>query len=85
MKFNDKVYNVLKWVVMIVLPAIATLYITLANIWGLPLGDEVGATISAITTFLGACLMISTNQYNKEQAEKEKADTTVEETSENEQ
>lgn len=66
MKLNDNVYNVLKWVVAIVLPAVATLYITLANIWGLPLADEIGATITAVTTFLGAVLAISTKTYNAE-------------------
>lgn len=62
---NNKVYDVLKWVAMIVLPALATLYLGLSNVWGLPYGEEVSTTITLVNTFLGAVLMISTNQYNK--------------------
>ena len=62
---NNKVYNVLKWIAMIVLPAIATLYLGLSNVWGLPYGEEVSATITLVNTFLGTVLMISTSQYNK--------------------
>ena len=70
MSLNNKVYDVLKFIAQIVLPAIATLYITVANIWGLPYGEQISGTIMAIDTFLGALLMISTNTYNK-QLEKE--------------
>lgn len=70
MILNNKVYDVLKFIAQIVLPAIATLYITVANIWGLPYGEQISGTIMAIDTFLGALLMISTNTYNK-QLEKE--------------
>ena len=62
---SNKVYNILKWVAMIVLPALATLYLGLSNVWGLPYGEEVSTTITLINTFLGTVLMISTNQYNK--------------------
>lgn len=62
---SNKVYNVLKWVAMIALPALATLYLGLSQIWGLPYGEEVSATITLIDTFLGTVLMISTSQYNK--------------------
>lgn len=61
----DKVYNVLKWIVMIVLPAIGTLYSALAGIWGFPYGEQIVGTIAAITTFLGVVLGVSTTQYNK--------------------
>lgn len=70
MILNNKVYDILKFIAQIVLPAIATLYITVANIWGLPYGEQISGTIMAIDTFLGALLMISTNAYNK-QLEKE--------------
>ena len=70
MILNNKVYDVLKFIAQVVLPAIATLYITVANIWGLPYGEQISGTIMAIDTFLGALLMISTNAYNK-QLEKE--------------
>ena len=62
---NNRVYNFLKWIAMIVLPALATLYLGLSNVWGLPYGEEVSTTITLINTFLGTVLMISTNQYNK--------------------
>ena len=62
---SNKVYNILKWIAMIVLPALATLYLGLSNIWGLPYGEEVSTTITLVNTFLGTVLMISTNQYNK--------------------
>ena len=62
---SDKVYNILKWVAQVVLPAIATLYFALAQIWGLPYGEQIVGTITAIDAFLGAILGISTIQYNK--------------------
>lgn len=65
MTLPDKVYNVLKWVAMIALPACGTLYFALAGIWGFPFGEEVVGTITAIETFLGVILGISTYQYNK--------------------
>lgn len=61
---NDKTYNVLKWLVMIVLPALATFYTTLGGIWGLPYVEQVPATLTAIATFLGAVCMISSKVYN---------------------
>ena len=65
MKINDKVYTVLTWVTMIALPAIGTLYFTLSGIWGFPYAEQVIGTITAISTFLGVLLGISTSQYNK--------------------
>jgi hypothetical protein len=67
MKFSNNTYDALKWICTIVLPALATLYATLGGIWGLPYTDEIPVTITAIDTFLGACLMISSHNYNKEQ------------------
>ena len=64
MVFPDKVYNILKWVCMICLPAIATLWFTLGKIWGFPYLAEVEGTIVAIDTFLGALLGVSTIAYN---------------------
>lgn len=66
MKIPDKVYDILKWVVIIVLPAAATLYNVLASVWGWPFADEVVKTVTAVDTFLGAVLCISTATYNKE-------------------
>ena len=55
----------LKWVALILLPALGTLYFALAGIWGLPFGEQIVGTITAIDTFLGAILGISTNNYKK--------------------
>lgn len=66
MKLPDKVYDILKWIVVIVLPAIGSLWAGLAKIWALPYAAEVPATIMVICTFLGAVLCISTAQYNKD-------------------
>ena len=68
MNLNGKVYDVLKFIAQIVLPAIAALYGTLAGIWGLPYGEAIVATISAVDVFLGAVLMIDSKNYfaNKE-------------------
>lgn len=62
---SNKVYDILKYIAQIVLPAIGTLYFGLASIWNLPYGEEVVGTITAIDTFLGALLMISSASYKK--------------------
>lgn len=63
MRLNNSVYDILKWITMIVLPALGTLYFALAKIWGLPFGTEIVGTISAVTVFMGAILGISTQNY----------------------
>ena len=62
---SNKVYDVLKWIAMYLLPALGTLYFAIASIWGLPYGEQIVGTITAIDTFLGVILGISTAQYNK--------------------
>ena len=66
MKMSNKCYDVLKYIAMIVLPALGTLYFALAKIWSFPYGAEIVGTITAVDTFLGALLKISTDQYNQE-------------------
>ena len=61
---SNKVYDILKFIAQIVLPAIGTLYFALASIWGLPYGEQIVGTITAIDTFLGALLGISSSNYN---------------------
>ncbi len=65
MKLNNSMYDILKWVAMYLLPALGTLYFALASIWGLPYGEQVVGTITALDTFLGVILGISSAQYNK--------------------
>jgi len=66
MKMSNKVYDVLKYVAQIVLPALGALYFALAKIWNFPYGTEVVGTIAAVDTFLGALLKLSSDQYNRE-------------------
>ncbi len=65
MKMSNKLYDLLKWIAQIGLPALGTLYFALAKIWGFPYAAEVVGTITAVDTFLGALLGISTSQYEK--------------------
>lgn len=64
---NNKTYDCLKWIAQYLLPAIGTLYFALAGIWNFPYGEQVVGTITAVDTFLGVILGISTVQYNKQQ------------------
>lgn len=65
MTMSNKTYDILKWIAQYFLPAAGTLYFALAGIWGLPYGEQVVGTITAVDTFLGVILGISTVQYNK--------------------
>lgn len=65
MKFSNKTYDILKFLVTIALPATGILYYALAEIWKLPLGKEITATLSGIAAFLGTLIGISSRQYNK--------------------
>lgn len=71
MKFSNKTYDFLKWVAQYLLPAAGTLYFALAGIWGFPYGEQVVGTITAVDTFLGVILGISTIQYNKSESSTE--------------
>lgn len=62
---SNKLYDILKYIAQIALPALGTLYFALANIWGLPYGEQVVGTITAVDAFLGTMLMISKAQYDK--------------------
>lgn len=64
---SNKTYDTLKNISMVILPALATLWLTLAGIWGLPYGEAIAASITALATFLGALLKVSSIQYNKAQ------------------
>ena len=65
MGMSNKTYDILKYIALIVLPAIATLYGTIAGIWGLPYAEEIPLTIMAVDTFLGVCLKVSSDEYHK--------------------
>ena len=68
MLLTNKVYDILKWVAQYLLPALGTLYFALSSIWGLPYGEQIVGTITAIDAFLGALLGVSTAQYKKRNA-----------------
>lgn len=63
---SNKLYDILKWIAQILLPALGTLYFALAGIWGFPYGEQIVGTITAVDTFLGVVLGISSAQYKKE-------------------
>lgn len=66
MKLPNKVYDVLKWVAILLLPALAVLYKTVAAEWGLPYGQQVYNTVYAVHIFLGTILGISSLTYKKD-------------------
>lgn len=65
MKLSNKTYDTLKWIAQYLLPAAGTLYFALARIWGLPFGEQIVGTITAVDAFLGVILGVSTIQYKK--------------------
>ena len=65
MKMSNKIFDILKWVAILFLPALATLVSVVFKIWNIPYGPEIAATITAVATFLGAILGISHIQYKK--------------------
>ena len=67
MKLSNKVYDILKWIALYLLPALGTLYFALSGIWGFPYGEQVVGTITAADTFLGVLLGISSAAYKKKQ------------------
>lgn len=67
MKLSNKVYDILNWIALYLLPALGTLYFALSGIWGLPYGEQVVGTITAADTFLGVLLGISSAAYKKKQ------------------
>ena len=66
MKLPDKVYNILKWVCLICLPAISVFYFAIAKIWNLPYESEIPATINAVAVLIGSLIGISQITINKE-------------------
>ena len=67
MEMSNKVYDVLKWIALVVLPAMSALYLGLSGIWGFPYGEQISGTIALVDTFLGALLGISSANYAKNQ------------------
>lgn len=66
MKLSNETYDLLKKIALYILPALATLWLTIGKIWGIPYTTEIGATLTAIDVFIGACLGISSKNYYNE-------------------
>lgn len=62
---KNETYDILKYIAQILIPAIATLYFSVSQIWGLPYGEQIVGTLTAVDAFLGVCLGISSDNYHK--------------------
>ena len=69
MKINDKTYEILKWICLICLPAVAWFYGAMVETWSLPYGDQIVTTLNAIGTLIGVLIGVSTYNYRKEGSE----------------
>ena len=72
MKLPDRIYDILKWVTLVVIPALAAAYVGMSEVWGWHYANEIAKTAAVVCTLLGALLGISTAQYNKEGQNAEK-------------
>lgn len=70
MEMSSKTYDILKYIAQVVLPAVGTLYFALASIWGFPYGEQIVGTITAVDTFLGVLLKLSSDKFYAGQHEK---------------
>lgn len=62
---SNRAYDIIKWIAIVVIPALGEAYVRLANVWNLPYGQQINETALVITFLLGALIGISTVQYNK--------------------
>ena len=67
MKMTNRTYDILKWIALILLPALATFYAAIAAVWGLPYTEQVVGTITAVDTLLGTLLKISSDNYKNQE------------------
>lgn len=66
MRLSNRTYDILKWIAQYLLPALGTLYFSVSQIWGLSYGEQIVGTITAVDTFLGVLLGLSSAEYKKE-------------------
>ena len=71
---NEKLYQTLKWITTVLLPALTAAWLGLSKIWGFPFAEEIGATLAIITTFMGALLGIGSIRYQLLNSEKNEAE-----------
>lgn len=69
MKLNNNIYNLLKWITLVVIPALTTAYVGLSAVWGWPYATEIAKTSAVVCTLLGALLGISTASYYKDESQ----------------
>ena len=69
--FSSKVYDILKWCVMVFIPALTVAYVGLSKTWHWPLAKEVAETSAVVCTMLGTLLGISNLQYKIDKAGEE--------------
>jgi len=72
MKISNKAYDVLKWIAVIVIPAVSALLSVILSVWNMLPAETINAivtTLAAIETFIGALIGISTASYNKSKSE----------------
>lgn len=62
---SNKLFDALKWLTLVGIPALTTAYVGLSSIWGWPYADQVAKTSAVVCVLLGSLLGISTIQYNK--------------------
>lgn len=62
---SNGAYDIIKWIAIVVIPALGEAYVRLSNVWNLPYGQQINETALVITFLLGALIGISTVQYNK--------------------
>ena len=62
---SNKIYNVIKWITALFIPALITLYLSLADVWNFPNPEKVVLTAAAVNVFLGVLLKVSDTQYKK--------------------
>lgn len=70
---SNRAYDILR-IVQIIVPAVGAFYFALAQIWGLPYGEQITATCAALATLLGVLLKISSVRYARGHEESEDGD-----------
>lgn len=63
MKFDNRTYDILKWIALVALPAVQVFWLTIGKIWSIDYTIEIGATIGAVALLLGTLLGVSTSNY----------------------
>ena len=66
---NSKVYDILKYLALIVFDAVGFAYSELADVWGLPYGVQIYKTCTIISILIGTLIGISSHKYNNMEVE----------------